>query len=147
MGKQWHNKCFTCSNPPCGKQLRVDNFTEKNGAPYCNDCYHHLFSPKCFGCKQPIIGVRFYLLCLAVSPTQSSWHKLKPLFLLQLQDVLKVNGQTWHPDHFSCSRCTRKLAPNDFKERDGNLYCPDCHADLFLPKCNGCRKPVTGVSI
>lgn len=52
MGKQWHPQCFNCDK--CHKQLDPYNFMEKGGKPYCDDCYHKLFSPKCGGCNLPI---------------------------------------------------------------------------------------------
>ena len=55
LGRIWHPKCFACVN--CGKILSPDNMVERLGSPYCKDCYHNLFSPKCHECQLPIKDV------------------------------------------------------------------------------------------
>lgn len=52
QGKTWHTECFRCTR--CRKPFRGKNFLEKNGSPYCTDCYHQQFSPRCSVCEQPM---------------------------------------------------------------------------------------------
>ena len=45
--------CFHCRN-----ELGTKNFFERDGQPYCEPDYHHLFSPRCAYCNGPILDVR-----------------------------------------------------------------------------------------
>ena len=60
LGRTWHPEHFSCAH--CQKELGTKNFFERDGQPYCEPDYHHLFSPRCSYCNGPILDVRqFYL--------------------------------------------------------------------------------------
>lgn len=98
----------------CRKVLDGNKFYERDQIAYCEDCYHNLFSPRCAGCGQPI--------------------KDKYIFAM---------GKHWHPEHFKCDVCTKKLQEDNYYERDGLAYCVDDYLKLFAPKCHACYKPIT----
>lgn len=58
-------------------------------------------------------------------------------------------GQTWHDHHLQCYHCRKPIVqPSNGSsqpghvEKNGRIYCSADFADLFLPKCRGCNKPV-----
>ncbi|ODM89592.1 Paxillin, partial [Orchesella cincta] len=114
LSKVWHPDCFRCTK--CTKVLSPDNYFEKDGKPYCEDDFHDLFSPKCHGCKKPIKDDR---------------------------KVTATGGRNWHPSCFKCCKCHGVLNPNNYKEKDGKLYCEKDFNDLFMPKCAACNTPIT----
>ena len=56
LGRTWHPEHFVCSH--CRQELGTQNFFERDGQPYCEPDYHHLFSPRCAYCNGPILDVR-----------------------------------------------------------------------------------------
>ena len=55
LGRTWHPEHFVCSH--CRQELGTRNFFERDGQPYCEPDYHHLFSPRCAYCNGPILDV------------------------------------------------------------------------------------------
>lgn len=53
----------------------------------------------------------------------------------------------WHPQCFKCTHCGIPLEERNFYEKNGLPYCEKDYMDLFHPKCYGCKKPITDVSI
>uniref|UniRef100_A0A3Q3X7M3 LIM zinc-binding domain-containing protein n=1 Tax=Mola mola TaxID=94237 RepID=A0A3Q3X7M3_MOLML len=45
LGEVWHPEHFVCVE--CKMELSTTGFFERDGRPYCNKDYHHLFSPRC----------------------------------------------------------------------------------------------------
>uniref|UniRef100_A0A8D0F7D8 Leupaxin n=1 Tax=Strix occidentalis caurina TaxID=311401 RepID=A0A8D0F7D8_STROC len=80
----------------------------------------------CAACHKPIAG--------KVNPPY-----LHPAAPLPLADAL---GKTWHPEHFTCTRCGQELG-GCFHERSGKPYCRQDFLAMFAPKCQGCERPVT----
>ena len=56
MGNTYHPEHFICSH--CEKELGTETFFERDDNPYCEECCHFLFSPKCAYCSGPITGQR-----------------------------------------------------------------------------------------
>lgn len=52
LGRAWHPEHFLCSG--CSTTLGGSSFFEKDGAPFCPECYFERFSPRCGFCNQPI---------------------------------------------------------------------------------------------
>ena len=46
-GGMYHKACLTCKQ--CSKGLDSTNLTEREGEPYCKNCYGRLFGPKGYG--------------------------------------------------------------------------------------------------
>ncbi|KPM09062.1 Paxillin-like LIM domain containing protein [Sarcoptes scabiei] len=61
--------------------------------------------------------------------------------------VVTALGTTWHPEHFTCAKCSQKLGDSTFFERDGVAYCEQDYHRLFSPKCNHCNQPIYDVSL
>ncbi|XP_052460938.1 uncharacterized protein LOC128019031 isoform X1 [Carassius gibelio] len=111
MGRTWHPEHFVCTH--CQEEIGSRNFFEREGQPYCERDYHHLFSPRCFYCNGPI-----------------------------LDKVVTALDQTWHPEHFFCAQCGAFFGPEGFHEKDGKAYCRKDYFDLFAPKCGGCARAI-----
>ncbi|XP_070688976.1 leupaxin [Pempheris klunzingeri] len=111
LGKVWHPEHFVCA--ACKTELGTTSFFERDGQPYCDKDYHHLFSPRCAYCKGPI-----------------------------LQKILTALNQTWHPEHFFCTHCGGLFESEEFQEKDGKPYCCKDFYYLFAPKCSGCGESV-----
>jgi len=54
LGKEWHNKCFTCKE--CGCSFPTESFYEYKGMPYCETHYHLKRGSLCSRCNKPIVG-------------------------------------------------------------------------------------------
>ncbi|XP_055024341.2 paxillin isoform X2 [Misgurnus anguillicaudatus] len=111
MGRTWHPEHFVCTH--CQEEIGSRNFFEREGQPYCERDYHHLFSPRCFYCNGPI-----------------------------LDKVVTALDRTWHPEHFFCAQCGAFFGPEGFHEKDGKAYCRKDYFDLFAPKCGGCARAI-----
>ncbi|XP_023340460.1 paxillin [Eurytemora carolleeae] len=112
LGYTWHPEHFTCAH--CNQELGTSNFFERDGKPFCEQDYHHLFSPRCGFCSGPI-----------------------------LDKCISALDNTWHPEHFLCSGCGHQLGEEGFHEREDAAYCKTCYFDQFAPKCGGCNTPIT----
>ncbi|XP_034438557.1 leupaxin isoform X1 [Hippoglossus hippoglossus] len=111
LGEVWHPEHFVCA--VCKTELSTTGFFEREGQPYCDKDYQHLFSPRCAYCKGPIV-----------------------------QNILTALDQTWHPEHFFCMHCGDRFGPEGFLEKDGKPYCCRDFYQLFAPKCSGCGESV-----
>ncbi|XP_076126873.1 LOW QUALITY PROTEIN: leupaxin [Alosa pseudoharengus] len=112
MGRTWHPEHFVCTH--CQEEIGSRNFFERDGLPYCERDYHHLFSPRCNYCNGPI-----------------------------LDKVVTALDRTWHPEHFFCAHCGSSFfGPEGFHEKDGKAYCRKDYFDLFAPKCGGCARAI-----
>ncbi|XP_065558354.1 paxillin-like isoform X3 [Artemia franciscana] len=112
LGRTWHPEHFSCAH--CQKELGTKNFFERDGQPYCEPDYHHLFSPRCSYCNGPI-----------------------------LDKCVTAMERTWHPEHFFCSSCGQPFGDNGYHEKDGKPYCRTDYYELFAPKCGGCNCPIS----
>ncbi len=113
MGKNFHPECFTCYG--CGKSFGKSGYYEKNGRPYCEDCYAEKFGPKCVKCGKAIKG-----------------------------SYITTDKGAWHKKCFVCAGCGTSLAGKSHYEKNGNVYCQACYEGLFLTKCDICNKPIKG---
>lgn len=111
LGQVWHPEHFVCA--VCDEEIGVNTFFEREQKPYCERCYHSLFSPSCAYCNQPVLG----------------------------QCVTALN-KTWHPEHFFCAQCGNFFGDEGFHEYEGRAYCRKDYYNMFAPKCGGCGKPI-----
>nr|XP_048311048.1 transforming growth factor beta-1-induced transcript 1 protein isoform X5 [Myodes glareolus] len=111
LGRAWHPEHFLCSG--CSTTLGGSSFFEKDGAPFCPECYFERFSPRCGFCNQPIR------------------HKM-----------VTALGTHWHPEHFCCVSCGEPFGEEGFHEREGRPYCRRDFLQLFAPRCQGCQGPI-----
>ncbi|XP_027714834.1 transforming growth factor beta-1-induced transcript 1 protein isoform X1 [Vombatus ursinus] len=111
LGRTWHPEHFLCGG--CSMALGGSSFFEKDGAPYCPECYFERFSPRCGLCNQPIR------------------HKM-----------VTALDTHWHPEHFCCVSCGEPFGEEGFHEREGRPYCRRDFLQLFAPRCQGCQGPI-----
>nr|XP_036860303.1 transforming growth factor beta-1-induced transcript 1 protein isoform X4 [Manis javanica] len=111
LGRAWHPEHFVCGG--CTTALGGSSFFEKDGAPFCPECYFERFSPRCGLCNQPIR------------------HKM-----------VTALGTHWHPEHFCCVSCGEPIGDEGFHEREGRPYCRRDFLQLFAPRCKGCQGPI-----
>ncbi|XP_055031943.2 transforming growth factor beta-1-induced transcript 1 protein isoform X2 [Misgurnus anguillicaudatus] len=97
----------------CECELGNRNFFEKDGRPYCEQDYFTLYSPHCAQCNKPI-----------------------------LNKMVTALDKTWHPECFSCVKCSRSFGDEGFHDRDGQQYCQQCFLALFASRCQGCSQPI-----
>jgi hypothetical protein len=53
LNKNWCPDHFICRQ--CKGEMGTRKYFERNGFPYCKECFQNLFSPKCAHCNQPIL--------------------------------------------------------------------------------------------
>ncbi|CAL8123697.1 unnamed protein product [Orchesella dallaii] len=109
----WHSDCFTCTQ--CTRKLDPETFKEKNGQPYCEMDYNTMFLPRCYACRKTI-----------------------PESILPI-NILK---DYYHPECFTCRKCSQVLCPYVHFERNGSYYCEEDYHWLFSPKCATCCEPI-----
>lgn len=104
MDKTWHAECFRCEQ--CGKPFRGKQYMEHDGRPYCEDCYHELFSPRCAVCGDPLR--KEFLI--------NSWG-----------DQFHARHKDEHPECYSCGRLLCKRMTNGgVTYGDGRAMCNLC---------------------
>ena len=126
-------KCFSCAH--CKRELGSgEPCQSKDGKIYCADDFRKLFVPKCTGCGQPPPNGEG-LFTLKFPPP-----KEKKASATATQSLCK--------GCFRCAHCAKGFKsgekfmpgpPGDGTE--GKIYCAADYADLFAPKCTGCKKP------
>lgn len=57
-----------------------------------------------------------------------------------LQVMITALNRNWHPEHFLCELCGRRVGEDGYHEKDGQAYCRDCYMNNFVPKCLGCKQ-------
>ncbi|KAI1728446.1 LIM domain-containing protein [Ditylenchus destructor] len=108
MGKPWHPECFAC--PACSKSLDGIPFTvDKEGQPYCLDCYHERFSPRCAVCLK------------AIAPSGNETEVARVIAM----------DRSYHVDCYRCEDCGLRL--NSKVEGQG---CYPLENHLFCKNCN-----------
>uniref|UniRef100_A0A8C1PTD2 LIM zinc-binding domain-containing protein n=1 Tax=Cyprinus carpio TaxID=7962 RepID=A0A8C1PTD2_CYPCA len=97
----------------CECELGNCNFFEKDGQPYCEPDYFTLYSPHCAQCNKPI-----------------------------LNKMVTALDKNWHPECFSCVKCSSTFGDEGFHDREGKQYCQKCFLALFASHCQGCSQPI-----
>ncbi|KAM4665137.1 prickle planar cell polarity protein 3 isoform 2-T2 [Discoglossus pictus] len=54
-------------------------------------------------------------------------------------------GSCWHPQCFTCARCSELLCDLIYFYQDGNVYCGRHHAELQRPRCLACDEVIFSV--
>ncbi|KAI1232669.1 Leupaxin, partial [Lamprotornis superbus] len=160
LEQTWHPEHFFCAH--CGKVFGDEGFLERNGKPYCHQDFLAMFAPKCQGCERPVMdnylsalqGV-WHTECFVCTEcltgfSSGSFFELEgrpycELHFHQRQGTvchgcghpvtgrcITAAGRRYHPEHFICSYCMRRLQKGTFSERGDKMYCQPCHDKLFL---------------
>jgi len=99
LGKEWHNKCFTCKE--CGCSFPTESFYEYKGMPYCETHYHLKRGSLCTRCNKPIVG-------RCISASGKKYHPD-------------------HFTCVKCNKLIATGNPDDeYKEVNGNPFCGSC---------------------
>ncbi|KAE9548813.1 hypothetical protein FO519_007983 [Halicephalobus sp. NKZ332] len=110
MGKAFHPECFTC--PVCIKSLDGTPFTvDQQGVPYCLECYHERFSPRCAVCLKAIIPAQGETEVARIVAMDRSYHvQCYKCEDCGLQLNSKIEGQGCYPleTHLFCKNCNLK---------------------------------------
>lgn len=61
--------------------------------------------------------------------------------------MLEALDKSWHPEHFACKECKKRIAENKFHESEGLPVCSKCFESKVQAICAACRKLVTEVRI
>ncbi|RKP21645.1 LIM domain protein, partial [Rozella allomycis CSF55] len=168
LGKEYHPEHFTCTI--CGKVFLDGEYLERDGKPYCEQDYKHLFTKKCDRCGNPIhetsinaLNKFWHQKCFNCEICKISFddskffsHQEKP-YCQEHYHLMKGNSnkttirgticcvckkgivgkcitaqdRKYHPEHFTCSHCSRVLANTSFKEHSFKPYCVNCFNKLF----------------
>uniref|UniRef100_U3K8Y9 LIM zinc-binding domain-containing protein n=1 Tax=Ficedula albicollis TaxID=59894 RepID=U3K8Y9_FICAL len=137
-------------------------FLERNGKPYCHQDFLAMFAPKCQGCERPVMGNYLSALqgvwhseCFVCTEcltgfSGGSFFELEgrpycELHFHQRQGTIchgcgrpvsgrcvTAAGRRYHPEHFVCSYCMRRLHKGTFSECGDKMYCQPCYDKLFL---------------
>jgi len=99
----------------CKTPLGGKPFIEKDGKFYCDNDYYNAFNPRCGKCEQVIKG-----------------------------QYVSALGQTWHPEHFTCTICSEPFVGNQFHKRDNKPYCEKHFEENFAEKCAKCNEVIKG---
>jgi len=111
--KLYHENHFLCC--VCQTGLKSAAVYTKNEQLYCEADYMSKYVPVCARCEQYIT-----------------------------QECVRAMDKTWHPEHFQCYGCLVQFSGSmSYREKDTHPYCDACYTDTVLPKCGGCRKPIT----
>eukprot|EP00026_Physarum_polycephalum_P007425 Phypoly_transcript_07485.p1 GENE.Phypoly_transcript_07485~~Phypoly_transcript_07485.p1 ORF type:complete len:486 (+),score=54.91 Phypoly_transcript_07485:161-1618(+) len=113
LNRKWHADHFICGQ--CLGPFPGGTFFEKEGRPYCDNCFHNAFGARCAGCNQSIKG-----------------------------ECINALGQQWHPEHFVCQYCQKSFGTGSFYEYGGKPYCETHYHQQTGSLCAGCGKAVTG---
>ncbi|EKE38300.1 LIM domain containing protein [Entamoeba nuttalli P19] len=117
LGKTYHSECFVCTK--CSKPFPTPSFFQKDGNPYCEECYKEECAAKCSNCGKPIIG-----------------------------PSLSALGKKYHPECFVCSVCKAPFPRGQFYNLDGKPVCAEHYSNHASTNiCGRCGKPIApGVS-
>nr|XP_029135851.1 leupaxin-like isoform X2 [Labrus bergylta] len=160
LDQTWHPEHFFCAH--CGGLFGPEGFLEKDGKPYCCRDFYQLFAPKCSGCGESVkenyltaANGTWHPECFVCADclkpfTDGCFMELdgRPLCSLHFHSrqgtlcggcgepitgrCISALDHKFHPEHFVCAFCLRKLSQGVFKEQKGKPYCSICFDKLFL---------------
>ncbi|KAF5284371.1 hypothetical protein FQR65_LT13588 [Abscondita terminalis] len=56
--------------------------------------------------------------------------------------ILSALGKTYHPEHFTCTKCKEPIKDSKFQEHDGLPYCDEDYTQMFSKRCFACKQPI-----
>ena len=57
---------------------------------------------------------------------------------------IKVEGKSYHVDHFICSNCLKPISTEEFFKDNGRYFDRICFENFITDKCNYCIEPIVG---
>uniref|UniRef100_A0A8D1CUU5 Transforming growth factor beta 1 induced transcript 1 n=1 Tax=Sus scrofa TaxID=9823 RepID=A0A8D1CUU5_PIG len=152
LGRAWHPEHFVCGG--CSTALGGSSFFEKDGAPFCPECYFERFSPRCGLCNQPIRHVSpiWPTSPASVSPQApvgraSSTHRSPPPdpSPVPCTQPAETSLALIHP--FAAAfpqECFAPFSGGSFFEHEGRPLCENHFHARRGSLCATCGLPVTG---
>jgi paxillin len=61
--------------------------------------------------------------------------------------MITALNRNWHPEHFLCELCERRVGEDGYHEKDSHAYCRECYMNNFVPKCLGCKQIIVDTYI
>lgn len=129
MGKSYHPGCFRCC--VCNECLDGVPFTvDVDNKIYCVNDYHHLFAPKCAGCKKSRNeqfvkkDLAKVFVVLGITPVQNPDANTEETVRVVSMD------KDFHVDCYTCESCNMQLTDEPDKRcypLEGHLLCRNCH--------------------
>lgn len=86
----------------CAMPFNSSCFYEFADLPFCEFHYHQKRGSLCSTCQAPING-----------------------------RCITALNKKFHPEHFTCSYCLKKLSKGTFKENNDRPFCHQCYKKLF----------------
>lgn len=105
--KKYHPECFKCVN--CDTGVR-DQYYERNGNVFCENCYYDAYIPLCFKCNKKI------------APETDG-----KLTVVEWQD------RQFHQKCFSCDNCGTPFDDLKALTYNKHLYCDNCYSVVNKP--------------
>jgi hypothetical protein len=85
----------------------------------------------------------YLLLLLSVFVTVSANASTCSYCYKEIADKwIKVDGKTFHVEHFICSNCLKPIGTGEFYKHDGNYYDRVCYENFITDKCYYCARPI-----
>ncbi|CAO3640910.1 unnamed protein product [Cunninghamella echinulata] len=113
----YHEHCLKCSI--CRASLNNYNYKDYHGKIYCKKDYQEFvqFKPNCATCHQTIEPHQ--------RPTKAFQHY-------------------YHAEHLSCYHCHKPIdeVTTGIVQHKKRMYCRKDFNRLYLPNCQGCKKPI-----
>uniref|UniRef100_A0A1I8H094 Transforming growth factor beta-1-induced transcript 1 protein n=1 Tax=Macrostomum lignano TaxID=282301 RepID=A0A1I8H094_9PLAT len=159
LDKSWHPEHFFCQQ--CTAPFTESSgFHERDGKPYCADCYNDAFAPKCAACSKAItsnyltaLEKMWHTECFVCRDCGSDFstgsfyeHEGQPYCELHYHahrgslcmacekpitsKCITAMGRKFHPQCFECTFCKNELSKGTFKERENKPYCSECFDKL-----------------
>ena len=57
---------------------------------------------------------------------------------------IKVEGKSYHVEHFMCANCLKPIGEENFYRDNGNYYDRHCYENFITDKCKYCIEPIIG---
>lgn len=112
MDEYYHVDHFQCAH--CQSSISYVDFYDRQGIPYCESCYHQLFSVRCAYCNGPI-----------------------------KDRVYNALNKNWHHEHFRCTKCGNKFGVEGYQVLEDMPYCQKCYGGVFAKNvCDNCGRKI-----
>eukprot|EP01087_Luapelamoeba_hula_P005947 TRINITY_DN1603_c0_g1_i1.p1 TRINITY_DN1603_c0_g1~~TRINITY_DN1603_c0_g1_i1.p1 ORF type:complete len:446 (+),score=95.68 TRINITY_DN1603_c0_g1_i1:66-1403(+) len=161
FGMQWHKEhlaCAICKRNFLENDVPV--VEGNDGKAYCQTDYLNKFAPKCTRCTKPIagectnaLGKQWHPACFVCKTCsnpfsgtffehegnaycEKHYYDEKGLICPECErpiigKCITAKGKRYHPQHFVCSHCKKKLGGNEYFYHDSKLFCKGCSITFY----------------
>lgn len=93
--------------------------------------------------RRPPLGLLLLAFLLAPPPAAEAARNCAACRLPITAAYITALGQTWHPEHFTCTACGTVLGGQRHAVHEDKPYCTTCYRQQHTPRCAVCLDPVT----